>query len=71
MGHNAVDCRVPKKKKNKEANVMEEIIQEIDDLNLSAIVSKVNMIRSNPNEWWIDTGATCHMYFEISQRSDS
>ena len=38
MGHKAVNCRLPKKNKNKEAYVMEEITQDINDLNLSAIV---------------------------------
>ena len=58
MGHRAVDCRLSKKKKNKEANVIEEIMQEIDDLEISVVVSKVNLIGSNPREWWIDTGVT-------------
>ena len=61
MGHKAMDCRLPKKKKNKGVYVMEEITQEIDDLNLSAVVSEVNLVGYNPREWWIDTGATCHV----------
>ena len=61
MGHKAVDCRLPKKKKNKEANVIEEIMQEVNDLNLSVVVSKLNLIGSNPREWWIDTSATRHV----------
>ena len=66
MGHKAVDCRLPKKKKNKEVNVMEEITQEVDAVNLSAVVSEVNLIGSNPRKWWIDTGATCHVYSDKS-----
>ena len=61
MGHKVVDCRLPKKNKNKEAYVMEEITQEIDDLNLSVVVSKANLVGSNPREWWIDIGATRHV----------
>ena len=61
MGHKAADCRLPRKNKNKEANVMEKITQEVDDMNLSAIVSEVNLIGSNLKEWWIDTGATRHV----------
>ena len=61
MGHKEVDCRLPKNNKNKEAYVMEEITQEIDDLNLLSIVSEVNLIGFNPREWWIDTGATLHV----------
>ena len=48
MGHKAVDCRLPKKNKNKEAYVMEEITKEVDDLNLSTVVSEVNLVGSNP-----------------------
>ena len=61
MGHKVVDCKLPKKNKNKEAYVMEEITQEIDDLNLSVVVSKANLVESNPREWWIDIGATRHV----------
>ena len=39
MGHKAVDYRPPKKNKNKEAYVMEETTQEVDDLNFSVVVS--------------------------------
>ena len=61
MDHKAADCRLAKKNKNKETYVMEEIAQEVDDLNLSAVVSKVNLVGSNLREWWIDTGATRHV----------
>ena len=30
-------------------------------MNLSTVVSKVNLVGSNPREWWIDTGATRHV----------
>ena len=61
MGHKAAVCRLPRKNKSKKANVMEKITQEVDDMNLSAVVSEVNLIGSNPKEWWIDTGATRHV----------
>ena len=61
MGHKAADCRLSKKNKNKEAYLMEKITQEVDDLNLSTVVSEVNLVGSNPREWWIDIGATCHV----------
>nr|AAK70407.1 pol polyprotein [Citrus x paradisi] len=59
MGHKASDCRLPKKKR--EANVVENITQHVSDINLSAVVLEVNMVGSNPREWWIDTGATRHV----------
>ncbi|KAH9686503.1 hypothetical protein KPL70_014374 [Citrus sinensis] len=48
-------------KKKREANVVENITQHVSDINLSAVVSKVNLVGSNPREWWIDTGATRHV----------
>ena len=46
MGHKVTECRLPRKNKNKEANVMEKITQEVDDMNLSAVVSKVIVVVS-------------------------
>ena len=37
MGHKHSDCRLPKKKR--EANVVENITQNVSDINLSAVVS--------------------------------
>ena len=61
MGHKAANCKLPKKNKNKEAYVMEEITQEVDDLNLSTVVSEVNLVGFNPRERRIDTGVTLHV----------
>ena len=33
------------------------------EISLSAVVSEVNLIGSNPKEWWIDTGATRHICY--------
>ncbi|XP_057505591.1 uncharacterized protein LOC130788903 [Actinidia eriantha] len=44
------------------AHMTEIITEGVDDINISAIVSKVNMVGSNLQEWWIDTGATRHVY---------
>ena len=48
MGHKASDCRLPKKKR--EANVVENITQHVSDINLSAVVSEVNLVGYNPRE---------------------
>ena len=62
MGHRSVDCRLPRRNnKNHEANVVDNITQDVSDINLSAMVSEVNFVGSNPKEWWIDTGATRHV----------
>ncbi|XP_052880446.1 uncharacterized protein LOC128286784 [Gossypium arboreum] len=47
--------RVPEIKK------METPINVVQDMDLCAVIFKVNMADSNPREWWLDTGATCHM----------
>ena len=61
VGHRSVDCRLSRKSKNHEANMVDNITQDVLDINLSAMVSEVNFVGSNPKEWWIDTGATRHM----------
>nr|XP_048320125.1 uncharacterized protein LOC125419077 [Ziziphus jujuba var. spinosa] len=61
MGHRAADCRLSKRKRNIETTMMEHITREVDEIDLSAVVSKVNLVGSNPREWWIDTGATRHV----------
>ena len=58
MGHKFVECRFPKKKKKHETNMVNDVTHDFSDINLSAMVSKVNLVGSNPKEWWIDTGAT-------------
>ncbi|XP_074570564.1 uncharacterized protein LOC141827228 [Curcuma longa] len=54
IGHKSSECRKPKKKH--EANVSEG-----PDMDLCAVISEVNLIGSNPRQWWIDTGATKHV----------
>ncbi|XP_060672709.1 uncharacterized protein LOC132803523 [Ziziphus jujuba] len=58
MGHRAADCRLPKRKRNIETTMMEHITREVDEIDLSAVVSEVNLVGSNPRKWWIGTGAT-------------
>ncbi|WJZ87171.1 hypothetical protein VitviT2T_006572 [Vitis vinifera] len=52
---------LPKKNKLKEANVIDDITKNVSDIDLTAVVSEVNLVGSNPKEWWIDTGATRHV----------
>ena len=33
-------------------------------MNLSAVISEVNLVGGNTKEWWVDTGATRHVYSE-------
>ena len=61
MGHKSSDCRLPKKVKKNEANAVENNAEEASDMELVAVISEVNMVDSNPREWWLDTGATRHV----------
>ena len=36
-------------------------VDNVSDMNLSAVVSEVNFISSNTKEWWVDTRATRHV----------
>ncbi|XP_073138296.1 uncharacterized protein [Henckelia pumila] len=58
-GHKASECKKPKK--NREVNMVENISHEVSNMNLCAVISEVNLVGSNPREWWIDTGATRHV----------
>ena len=60
-GHKSVDCRLPKKSRAQQTNLMEDISNDVGDINLSAMVSEVNLVNSNPREWLIDTGSTRHI----------
>ena len=61
QGHKFDDCRLPKNNKPKEANVIDDIIKDVSDIDLTVVVSKVNLVGSNPKEWWIDTGVTSYV----------
>ncbi|XP_048133213.1 uncharacterized protein LOC115733258 [Rhodamnia argentea] len=55
-GHQAKDC-IAKKGQKTQANVVEQISNDIDDVNLTHMISECNMV-GNLKEWWINTGAT-------------
>ncbi|XP_074361820.1 uncharacterized protein LOC141702002 [Apium graveolens] len=58
----SLDCKKPKNSnKKKEANMVDHICKEMGDIDLCATVSDVNLVGSNPREWWIDTSATRHV----------
>ena len=41
---------------------------EVDESNFSAVVSECNLVQ-NPNQWWVDTGATRHVCSDKSMFS--
>uniref|UniRef100_A0A2N9G5F0 CCHC-type domain-containing protein n=1 Tax=Fagus sylvatica TaxID=28930 RepID=A0A2N9G5F0_FAGSY len=64
-GHRAKDCRKRNDQGNKktfQANISEvgTLSKDVSDINLSAIVSEVNLV-GDTKEWWVDTGATRHI----------
>ena len=61
QGHESSNCRLQKSNKPKEANVVDGITKDVSDINLTVVISEVNLVGSNPKEWWIDTGATRHV----------
>lgn len=38
-----------------------KLSSDLSELDLCAVVLEVNLIGSNPQEWWYDTGATKHI----------
>ena len=42
--------------------MIDDITKDISDINLTAVVSKVKLVGSNLKEWWIDIGATRHVF---------
>ena len=38
--------------------MIDDISKDVSDIDLTAIISEVNLVGSNPKEWWIDTSAT-------------
>ena len=55
------DCKLPKRNKPKEVNVVDGITKDVYNIDLTAVISEVNLVGSNPKEWWIYTGATRHV----------
>ena len=38
--------------------MIDDISKDVYDIDLTVVISKVNLVGSNPKEWWIDTSAT-------------
>ena len=64
QGHKSSNYRLLKSNKPKEPNVIDDISKDVFDIDLMIVISEVNLIGSNPKEWWIGTGVTCHVCFD-------
>ena len=58
QGHKSFECKLPKRNKPKEVNVVDDIFKDVFDIDLTTVIFEVNMVGSNPKKWWIDIGAT-------------
>ncbi|XP_012487924.1 uncharacterized protein LOC105801137 [Gossypium raimondii] len=61
IGHKSSNCKLPKKVRANEANVVEEISNELSDLDLCVVIFEINMVESNTREWQLDTSAIHHI----------
>ena len=50
QGHKLADCKLPKRNKPKEANVVDNITKDVFDIDLKTLISEVNLVGSNPKE---------------------
>ena len=41
--------------------MIDDITKDVFDIDLTIMISKVNLVGLNPKEWWIDIGATRHV----------
>ena len=41
--------------------MVDGITKDVYEINLKTIISEVNLVGSNPKEWWIDFSATRHV----------
>ena len=43
--------------------MIDDISRDVSDIDLIAVIFKVNLVGSNSKELWIDIGATCHVCY--------
>ena len=41
--------------------MVDDLSKDEYEIDLTTVISEVNLVGSNPKEWWIDTGATRHV----------
>ena len=46
---------------NPRKSEVDGITKDVSNIHLIAVISKMNLVGSNPKKWWIDTSATRHV----------
>ena len=41
--------------------MVDNFTKDVSNIDIIAVSSEVNLVGSNSNEWWINTGATLHV----------
>ena len=49
QGHKYLECRLPKRNKPKEVNVVDGITKDVSNIDLATVIFEVNLVGSNPN----------------------
>ena len=60
-GHKSSNYKLPKRNKPKEAQVVDDISKDVSNIDLIVVIFEVNLVGSNPKEWWINTGVIRHV----------
>ena len=44
--------------------MVDDLSKDVSEIDLTAVISEVNLVGSNPNEWWIDTSAIRYVCYD-------
>ena len=65
VGHKSADCRLPKRDKKKEANLVDVVTQEVSDISLSAVAEcKYHTLKDMMNAMLLSFGLSQNMWGE-------
>ena len=51
QGHKSSDYRLSKRNKPKETNAVDGITKDVYEIDLTTVISEVNLVGFNPKEW--------------------
>ena len=44
--------------------MVDGITKDVSNIDLTIVISEMNLVGSNPKEWWINIGTTCHVCWD-------